>query len=103
MCRPPISTCPPPMHLTSPQSLKCHTCVTRVQLRTQREAARKLREERERQQGASGGAPAGRDKRDGGWLGGGEWVSMGELAPGADLDAALSTTLAGEAPTQPFL
>ena len=58
-----------------------------------------MREERERREGGSGGGgkeARGHDKRDGGWLGGGEWVSMGELAPGADLDAALRATAAGE-------
>lgn len=46
--------------------------------------------------GGGGREPRGHDKRDGGWLGGGEWVSMMELAPGADLDAALRAGPSGD-------
>lgn len=58
-----------------------------MQLRKVREQRRKLQQEA----AAGGEGGAERDRRGGAsWMGGGEWVSVGELGAGANLDEVLA-------------
>lgn len=83
---PAIPTATHPLHLRPP--------LPSVQVRKAREHRRKLHQEAA---AGGGGGPAGGGDRPAGasWMGGGEWVSVGELQQGESLEEALAGVASG--------